>query len=69
LIASAVAHRPGTTGRPRRGRGLSDAEIGRELAMSEATVKAHISHALAKLGLTNRVQAAIFVHDANLGTR
>ena len=50
--------------RPRGGRGLSNAEIGRELAMSEATVKAHVSRALAKLGLSNRVQAAILVHDA-----
>jgi DNA-binding NarL/FixJ family response regulator len=44
-------------------RGLSNAEIGKELAMSEATVKAHVSRSLAKLGLTNRVQAAILVHD------
>jgi DNA-binding NarL/FixJ family response regulator len=47
--------------------GLSNAEIGRRLFMSEATVKAHVSRVLAKLGLTNRVQAAILVHDAGLG--
>ncbi|MEQ7007300.1 response regulator transcription factor [Actinopolymorpha sp. B17G11] len=47
-------------------RGLSNAEIGRELAMSEATVKTHVSRCLAKLDLTNRVQAAILVHDAGL---
>lgn len=46
-------------------RGLSNAEIGRELSMSEATVKAHVSRSLAKLNLTNRVQAAILVHDAS----
>jgi DNA-binding NarL/FixJ family response regulator len=46
--------------------GRSNAEIGRELAMSEATVKAHVSRVLAKLGLANRVQAAILVHDAGL---
>jgi DNA-binding NarL/FixJ family response regulator len=45
-------------------RGLSNAHIGRELHLSEATIKAHISSLLAKLGLTNRVQAAILVHDA-----
>lgn len=47
-------------------RGLSNAEIGRELTMSEATVKAHVSRSLAKLSLTNRVQAAILVHDASV---
>jgi DNA-binding NarL/FixJ family response regulator len=48
------------------GRGLSNAEIGRALDMAEATVKAHVSRALAKLNLTNRVQAAILAHDAGL---
>ncbi|MBB3730596.1 response regulator [Nonomuraea dietziae] len=47
-------------------RGLSNAEVGRELRLTEATVKAHVSRVLAKLGLTNRVQAAIVVHDADL---
>lgn len=47
-------------------RGLSNAEIGKELAMSEATVNAHVSRSLAKLGLTNRVQAAPLAHDAGL---
>jgi DNA-binding NarL/FixJ family response regulator len=46
--------------------GLSNAEIGKRLYMSEATVKAHVSRVLAKLGMANRVQAAILVHDAGL---
>jgi DNA-binding NarL/FixJ family response regulator len=46
--------------------GMSNAEIGRSLFMSEATVKAHVSSILAKLGMTNRVQAAILAHDAGL---
>jgi DNA-binding NarL/FixJ family response regulator len=47
-------------------RGLSNAEVGRELFMSEATVKAHVSRLLTKLGATNRVQVAIVAHDAGL---
>lgn len=47
-------------------RGASNAEIGTELYMSVATVKAHISHIFAKLGATNRVQVAIVMHDAGL---
>ncbi|GAA3721042.1 DNA-binding NarL/FixJ family response regulator [Spinactinospora alkalitolerans] len=45
-------------------RGMSNAEAGRELGMREATVKAHVSRILAKLDMTNRVQAAILAHDA-----
>ncbi|WP_285731149.1 response regulator transcription factor [Nocardiopsis sp. ATB16-24] len=44
--------------------GRSNAQIGRELGMREATVKAHVSRILAKVGLANRVQAAILAHDA-----
>ncbi|WP_426564922.1 response regulator [Angustibacter sp. McL0619] len=47
-------------------RGLSNAEIGRELFMSEATVKAHVSRLLSKLDAGNRVQVAILAHDAGL---
>jgi DNA-binding NarL/FixJ family response regulator len=45
-------------------RGLANAEIARELAMTETTVKAHVSRSLAKLGLANRVQIALLVRDA-----
>ncbi|MFF4189791.1 response regulator transcription factor [Nonomuraea sp. NPDC001831] len=47
-------------------RGLSNRQIGRELSMTETTVKAHVSRALAKLRLSNRVQAAVLVHEAAL---
>ena len=50
------------------GCGKTNAEIGRELFMSLATVKAHVSHALTKLDLTNRVQMALLVRDAGLIT-
>ncbi len=48
------------------GRGLSNADISAELYMSVATVKAHVSRVLDKLGASNRVQVAIEVHDAGL---
>jgi DNA-binding NarL/FixJ family response regulator len=46
------------------GRGSTNAEIAAALFMSVATVKAHVSQVLAKLGVDNRVQVAICVHDA-----
>jgi DNA-binding NarL/FixJ family response regulator len=47
-------------------RGSSNAEIAARLFMSEATVKAHVSRAMAKLGAGNRVQVAITARDAGL---
>ncbi len=47
------------------GRGLSNAEIGKALHLSVPTVKAHVSRVFDKLGVTNRVQIAIVVHDAS----
>jgi DNA-binding NarL/FixJ family response regulator len=47
-------------------RGGSNAEIATGLHMSVATVKAHISHILTKLGLGNRTQIALLAHDAEL---
>jgi DNA-binding NarL/FixJ family response regulator len=44
--------------------GKSNAEISRELYMSIATVKAHVSRILEKLELNNRVQIALLAHDA-----
>jgi DNA-binding NarL/FixJ family response regulator len=48
------------------GAGRTNAEIGAALYMSVATVKAHVSRVMAKLGVENRVQVAIQVHDAGL---
>lgn len=44
--------------------GISNAEIGRRLHMSETTIKTYVSRVLAKLGCANRVQAALLVRDA-----
>jgi DNA-binding NarL/FixJ family response regulator len=46
--------------------GLSNAEIGRRLGMSEPTVKTYVSRVLVKLDCENRVQAALLARDAGL---
>ncbi|MEU7022873.1 response regulator transcription factor [Streptomyces sp. NPDC046203] len=48
------------------GQGRTNAEIAAALYMSVPTVKTHVSRVLAKLGLNNRVQIALIVHDAGL---
>lgn len=44
--------------------GLSNADIGKRLRMSETTIKTYVSRILTKLDCTNRVQAALLVRDA-----
>jgi two-component system, NarL family, response regulator LiaR len=48
------------------GRGFPNKRIARELEISEKTVKTHVGHVLAKLGVTDRTQAAVFAVRAGL---
>jgi DNA-binding NarL/FixJ family response regulator len=48
------------------GRGMANKVIARELSLSEKTVKAHVSSILAKLGVTDRTQAALYAVRAGL---
>lgn len=76
-VVAAVAQRPGAerdealTPREREvlellGRGLSNKRIARELDVAEKTVKTHVSNVLAKLGVTDRTQAALYAARARV---
>lgn len=48
------------------GQGLSNHEIGNELFLSPATVRTHVSHAMAKLGARDRAQLVVIAHRTGL---
>ena len=46
--------------------GLSNAQIGQELFISETTVKTHVTHILSKLGLRDRVQVVVLAYQTGI---
>ncbi len=50
------------------GHGRSNAELARELTLSEATVKTHVARIFAKLSLRDRAQAVVLAYETGLVT-
>jgi DNA-binding NarL/FixJ family response regulator len=46
--------------------GLSNSDLARELGVSVRTITTHVHHILDKLGLQNRVEAALYARDHGL---
>jgi DNA-binding NarL/FixJ family response regulator len=71
LDAALTARLDGLTPRERvflklLARGMSNAEMGRELFLSETTVKSHVTRVLGKLGVGSRVQAVVVAYETGL---
>nr|WP_275586400.1 LuxR C-terminal-related transcriptional regulator [Geodermatophilus normandii] len=49
------------------GEGLTNRQIGQRMFLAEKTVKNHVSHLLAKLGLERRTQAAVLATEIRTG--